>query len=401
MFTGDHGHDPAKISLMDPMSGDENSVAKSCMDMLSDKDIDLVSNSNDYEGHREHWYGSLTPSSPDPDSPSPGFLGKSSGMSEYELEGSKPIGTSTSNIGNGSGPGDNDTSNDGNFENSDLVNFQQGYGHELLSQPPAKRVNDFESNSEDVEPHLPPRSPGCGTLQKSLKMHVSQGIKPQLQIEEDPCSPRAHLTPAVGKYESTKANHQLVIKMTKSLYCLALITSNPWATMVELHKNIMGVHSRFRNQFKQAAQKHVPSFYGLVNMSPESISGKVAIALANGNYRAKMFAAGKTWTGLYEHPCISAVINEGYFLNDKSEGVAHFMSFTPQMPIPTVCFAVTAIKAALSEYATGIYKPAEFSAKVWAPDYEAEVANWKFWASKDDENLSIQPCWKYQQHNIG
>jgi hypothetical protein len=35
------------------------------------------------------------------------------------------------------------------------------------------------------------------------------------------------------------------------------------------------------------------------------------------------------------------------------------------------------IKAALSEYASEIYKLAEFSAKVWAPNYEAEVANWK------------------------
>jgi len=52
-------------------------------------------------------------------------------------------------------------------------------------------------------------------------------------------------------------------------------------------------------------------------------------------------------TGLYEHPCISAVINESYFLHDKTEGAVHFASFMPQMPIPTVCFAVIAVNSPL------------------------------------------------------
>ncbi|KAF9515497.1 hypothetical protein BS47DRAFT_1360944 [Hydnum rufescens UP504] len=387
IFKGDHGHNPLEISSMDPMSEDDNRVMKSHINTPSDKNIDVISNGN-----------SLRLSSPDPDLPSPGFLGESTGMSEYDLENSGPVGTGMSNIGDDFGAGNGDVFDDGNFGKSDPINFQQGYGHELLSWPPAKQASDFESNTEDVEilsaakkPQLAIKSnpllsmSSCTTEKKSSTMHLSQGIKPQLQAvgtdtQEELRSSNASLscsgTPAGDKYASTNTNHQVIIKMTKSLYYLALITSNPWATM-DPFEQIMGVHSQFHNQFKQAAQKHVPSFYGLINMSPASISAKVAVALANGNYHAKMFAVGKTQTGLYEHPCILAIINEGYFLNDKSEGAVHFASFTPWIPIPT-------IKAALSEYASGIYKPTEFSAKVWAPDYEAEVANWKFWASKDD-----------------
>jgi hypothetical protein len=53
----------------------------------------------------------------------------------------------------------------------------------------------------------------------------------------------------------------------------------------------MAVNSRFRNKFKQAAQKRVPSFYGLVNMPAIDIAAKVSVALLNGNYRAKSFSS--------------------------------------------------------------------------------------------------------------
>jgi hypothetical protein len=56
--------------------------------------------------------------------------------------------------------------------------------------------------------------------------------------------------------------------------------------------------------------------------------------------------SNQTRAGLYEHPCISAVINESYFVHDKTEGAVHFASFMPQMPIPTVCFTVIAVNSA-------------------------------------------------------
>jgi Domain of unknown function (DUF6532) len=163
----------------------------------------------------------------------------------------------------------------------------------------------------------------------------------------------------------------------------------------------MGSHSQVRNKFKQAAQCHIPSFYGLINIPAKEISSKVALALLKGNYCAKSY--GQTQTGLYEHPCIAAVINKAYFIGDKSDGYAHFQSFTPKMPVAMTCLAIIAvcyyslnypktheippsppqIKAALSEYSTGIFKAAKFSGKVWSQEYDAEVLNWKFWANKD------------------
>ncbi|KAF9506031.1 hypothetical protein BS47DRAFT_1367650 [Hydnum rufescens UP504] len=100
----------------------------------------------------------------------------------------------------------------------------------------------------------------------------------------------------------------------------------------EFHKNIMASHSHFHNHFKQAAQKLVPLFYGLVNVPQKDVKGKVALALAKGNYHAKTF--GK-------------------------------------------------IKAVLTEHEDGQSVPAEFSTKAWAKHYDSEVDSWNLWAMKD------------------
>jgi hypothetical protein len=57
---------------------------------------------------------------------------------------------------------------------------------------------------------------------------------------------------------------------------------------------IMASHLHFCNHFKQATQKLVPSFYGLVNVPQKDVQDKVALALAKGNYHAK-----NLWQGMY------------------------------------------------------------------------------------------------------
>ncbi|KAF9510172.1 hypothetical protein BS47DRAFT_1396247 [Hydnum rufescens UP504] len=305
-----------------------------------------------------------------------------------------------------------------------------GYGLELIGRPLPKCASEFDSDNADTE-HLTVKKPHLRTLEllKSSKVHLSlpptaqthlhKKIQGRLQVAHtgmNPLSSDSSLsqsaTPANTEYIITKQDHQLMCKATKSLYCLALLISNPWASMseqdmlvnnafaiachenpsipsfkksAEFHKNIMASHSRFRNHFKQAAQKLVPSFYGLVNVPQKDVKDKVALTLAKGNYCAKTF--GKTCSGLYEHPCISAVLNEAYFSNDKSEGAIHFKSFLPRMPVSALCLAVIAIKAVLTELEDGQSVPAEFSAKAWSKHYDSEVDSWNLWAMKDTAHI--------------
>jgi hypothetical protein len=48
---------------------------------------------------------------------------------------------------------------------------------------------------------------------------------------------------------------------------------------------------------------------------------------------------------------------------------------------------VVQIKATLMEYSTGTSIPVEFATKAWVNAYDAEVANWTLWSTKDDAHV--------------
>jgi len=136
---------------------------------------------------------------------------------------------------------------------------------------------------------------------------------------------------SLAQHANDKVDHARVIKTTRSLYQLALVTKDPWATMsvqddfitksfrkacrihstefvktLELHKQVCSQkhdtiynshclqirtsHSRVRNNWIDAAKELIGHFYGLVGVPTKVVEDKVALALDKGNYRAKQFA---------------------------------------------------------------------------------------------------------------
>ena len=116
--------------------------------------------------------------------------------------------------------------------------------------------------------------------------------------------------------------------------------------------------------------------------APLDSIGFVRASVYLGSTQWRLFRKWQEWRGcsFQEFPTTDAHISVvphcycGIFVS--------FVSFNR----PSLIYAVQ-IKATLTEYSTGTSILVEFATKAWVNAYDAEVANWTLWSTKDNAHI--------------